>query len=112
MCDCIKNLNAELKPQGQCVDGACVKKDNDYWAAEAAAYDDDRDDYDDYDDYDDDFDDELAEAEMNCSMRPDGKCGQAGSEYCDWVCPIRREHEKESIDTPSTSPHNCQSEGN
>ncbi len=76
--------------------GACVKRDNEYWASESAAYDDDR--YDDYDDFDDgdDFDDEMAEAEMNCSMMADGQCGQAGSEYCDWVCPIRREHDRET----------------
>lgn len=72
--------------------GTCKKGDNEYWAAEAAAYDDDR--YDDYEDDYDDLDDELAEAEMNCSMMHDGQCGQAGSEYCDLVCPIRREHDK------------------
>jgi hypothetical protein len=39
-------------------------------------YDDDRgDDY----DPDDDFD---------CHMRPDGQCGAAGSEYCDFECPV------------------------
>lgn len=77
--------------------GACKKKDNDYWAAEAAAYDD----YDDCcSDYDDDgLDDETAEAEMNCSMRPDGQCGQAGSEYCDFVCPFRDENSSE--DSPA-----------
>ena len=104
-CEWCKNPADDLRDrrdseEGTCgrvyrVCGACVKKDNEYWAQEAAAYDDDR--YDDYDDDfgDDGFDDELAEAEMNCSMRPDGQCGQAGSEYCDWVCPIRREHDRD-----------------
>ena len=43
------------------------------------------------DDYDDDFDDEdeeLAEAEMNCGLMPDGGCSLAGTEYCDWSCPF------------------------
>jgi hypothetical protein len=104
-CEWCKNPADDLRDrrdyeEGNCgrvyrVCGACVKRDNEYWAAEAAAYDDDR-----YDDYDDDFDDEMAEAEANCSMRHDGQCGQAGSEYCDWVCPIRHEHDKE-IEQPT-----------
>lgn len=32
---------------------------------------------------------EEEEAELNCSMGPDGQCGQAGSEYCDLECPYR-----------------------
>lgn len=41
--------------------------------------------------YDDsDEDDEMWEAEMNCSMDRHGQCGQAGSEYCDFECPFRR----------------------
>lgn len=49
-----------------------------------------------FDDHNDSFDDEIdedqmemLEAEMNCSMGPDGQCGQAGSEYCDLECPFR-----------------------
>ena len=41
-----------------------------------------------FDEIDED-EDEMAEAEMNCSMMPDGQCGQAGSEYCDFECPFR-----------------------
>ena len=38
-------------------------------------------------DWDNDgWDDEPAD---NCSMMPDGQCGQAGSEYCDLECPYR-----------------------
>lgn len=48
-------------------------------------------------DYEDHIDDVLdgeedredLEAEMNCSIGPDGQCGQAGSEYCDLECPYR-----------------------
>lgn len=43
---------------------------------------------DDYE-YDDDppeDDDDLDD----CAMRPDGQCGMAGSEYCDWSCPRGR----------------------
>jgi hypothetical protein len=35
-----------------------------------------------------DEDDELAL--MNCGMMADGLCSMAGSEECDWKCPIRR----------------------
>ena len=34
----------------------------------------------------DDFD------ELLCSMGRDGQCGQAGSEYCDFECPIMAAH--------------------
>jgi hypothetical protein len=57
-CEWCKNPADDLRDrrdyeEGSCgrvyrVCGACVKRDNEYWAAEAAAYDDDR--YDDYDD--------------------------------------------------------------
>lgn len=37
---------------------------------------------------DDDTDDEEDDwSEMMCSMGPDGQCGQAGSEWCDFECP-------------------------
>ena len=29
------------------------------------------------------------DAEMNCGLGPDGQCGNAGSEYCDFECPNR-----------------------
>lgn len=47
-------------------------------------------------DFDDDLiasdslnDDELFDPETLCGMMPDGLCGQAGSEYCDFECPYR-----------------------
>lgn len=33
-------------------------------------------------------DDDLAEAEMNCGMGPDGFCTLAGTEQCDFECPF------------------------
>jgi len=43
------------------------------------------DDFDDWDDFDEcDFEDEF-----DCAMMPDGLCGKAGSEECDWECPYR-----------------------
>lgn len=43
----------------------------------------------DYDDDHDEPDDDEAWDELMCSMGPDGQCGQAGSEYCDFDCPYR-----------------------
>jgi hypothetical protein len=108
VCEWCKNPADDLRDardyeEGSCgrvyrICGACKKRDNDYWAAEAAAYDDDR--YEDYGDDDDgDVDDPLAEAEMNCSKMPDGQCGQAGSECCDFVCPFRDEDESAEAST-------------
>lgn len=28
----------------------------------------------------------------DCMMGPDGYCGAAGSEYCDWECPLHPSH--------------------
>ena len=37
------------------------------------------------------FDDEDFDwVEAMCSMGPDGQCGQAGSEHCDFECPNMR----------------------
>lgn len=40
-------------------------------------------------DYEDDdvFDEE--DFEFDCHLGPDGQCGKAGSEECDWECPMR-----------------------
>ena len=27
---------------------------------------------------------------FDCHIAPDGQCGAAGSEWCDWDCPIMR----------------------
>lgn len=56
------------------------------WIDDLGAVDDEDDDYDGADDYDRDdaFEDALAE----CGMTEDGDCMLAGSEYCDFQCPI------------------------
>ena len=49
----------------------------------------------DYDPLVDTFDGDIFEhddeawAEASCSLMPDGSCGQAGSEYCEFECPFR-----------------------
>lgn len=35
-----------------------------------------------------DEDDIFAEAEANCGSRRTHQCDHAGSEYCDWSCPL------------------------
>lgn len=45
--------------------------------------------HDDGESFDDMDDDEFFL--MDCSMRPDGQCGQAGSEFCDFECPVMRD---------------------
>ena len=40
------------------------------------------------DDDDGDYDPED-EFEFDCHLGPDGQCGKAGSEECDWECPMR-----------------------
>ena len=37
----------------------------------------------------DDADDEEAWLDAMCGMGPDGQCGQAGSEHCEFDCPYR-----------------------
>jgi hypothetical protein len=44
------------------------------------------DDFDDFDDYNDE--ESVDEAIQNCGMRRDGQCGKAGSEECDFECPV------------------------
>lgn len=47
--------------------------------------------FDDYEEEDigaQDEDDELEEALQNCGMGRDGQCSMAGSEECDFDCPI------------------------
>ena len=43
-----------------------------------------------YDDYNDprDWDEEDRDYE-DCGLMPDGQCLKAGSEECDWECPMR-----------------------
>jgi hypothetical protein len=44
-----------------------------------------------FDDVDPDPDAADGDApEFDCHMRPDGQCGMAGSEDCDWHCPVMR----------------------
>lgn len=39
----------------------------------------------------DDFFEEEPEFEFDCALRPDGQCGAAGSEHCDFECPTRHQ---------------------
>ena len=39
------------------------------------------DEYDDFDPFDDDED-----GYYDCALGPDGLCGKAGTEECDWIC--------------------------
>ena len=40
--------------------------------------------------YDDEEDDPNEDDfEFDCHLGPDGQCGKAGSEECDWECPLR-----------------------
>ncbi len=53
----------------------------------------------DYDDYDDpEFDDEDDEFPMDCHMHHDGQCGAAGSEWCEFECPVMAEWRREPWD--------------
>lgn len=51
---------------------------------------------DDFDYADDDLedDDDLVE---DCHMGPDGQCDMAGSEWCDWDCPLAEMHARARI---------------
>lgn len=54
----------------------------------------DPDEFDDWGDLEEDEDDPLEEALATCSMYPyDGVwiCSDAGTEWCDWVCPFSSE---------------------
>ena len=45
-----------------------------------------------------DDDDQIEEdAEFDCHMGPDGQCGAAGSEMCDWECPTMRAYRDGSL---------------
>lgn len=55
------------------------------WPLHAVMQDDDR-----FDDFD--LDDEDDEDFIDCMMGPDGFCGKAGSEECEFDCPVMREH--------------------
>ena len=46
---------------------------------------------DDYDDFGDDLEDDEDLAELNCGSRRKRQCDLAGTEYCDWSCPLRDE---------------------
>lgn len=34
-------------------------------------------------------DEDIEEGDFDCHMGPDGSCGLAGTEECDWDCPYR-----------------------
>jgi hypothetical protein len=42
-----------------------------------------------YDDDPRDWDEEDGDDDFDCHLGPDGQCGAAGSEMCDWECPMR-----------------------
>jgi len=42
-----------------------------------------------YDDDPRDWDEEDGDDDFDCHLRPDGQCGAAGSEMCDFECPNR-----------------------
>lgn len=44
---------------------------------------------DDYDEPDEPEDDEDGLDDLSCQMGPDGFCGAAGSEWCEFECPYR-----------------------
>lgn len=50
----------------------------------------------DYADYEDD-DEYDPEDDFDCHMGPDGQCGAAGSEMCDWECPVMAAIHREEI---------------
>lgn len=39
--------------------------------------------------YDGGFDPDDEDATFDCALGPDGQCGKAGSEECDFECPMR-----------------------
>lgn len=49
----------------------------------------------------------MEEAMMNCGLMPNGRCDQAGTEWCDWSCPFadearhnRRKRKSEAMPLP------------
>lgn len=57
----------------------------------------DEDDEYDYREYDDE-EDEYESALSDCHMGPDGQCGAAGSEHCEFECPIMADWRREPWD--------------
>jgi hypothetical protein len=43
-----------------------------------------------YDDEEIEDEDENENEEFDCHLEPDGSCGLAGTEECDWDCPYNR----------------------
>jgi hypothetical protein len=43
-------------------------------------------------------DDEIDDWPDDCQMHHDGQCGAAGSEYCDFECPVMRAWRREPWD--------------
>jgi len=53
---------------------------------------------DDFDPYDDDLEDDEDDLYVDeCGMGHDGQCSMAGSEWCDWDCPIMAQHARARI---------------
>jgi len=49
---------------------------------------------------DDDYDDEI---DFDCHMMQDGQCLAAGSEECDWECPVMARFANERIEAMKKS---------
>lgn len=45
----------------------------------------------DFYDHEDEMDEDEAFLSFVCGMRPDGTCALAGTEDCDWECPLDRD---------------------
>lgn len=41
-----------------------------------------------FDPMDDESDDDTEDGLEECGMMPDGQCTLAGTEWCDWHCPL------------------------
>lgn len=104
-CDWCKKDATDLRPRRDIdegmagpvyeVCGACAKKYDAQLEEELRAYDND---YDDFDDYDfDDEDDGSEECGRWCNGRLIDQCSKAGSEECDWECPIGLPHRNKSV---------------
>jgi len=47
--------------------------------------------------FEDDEDDDLDLHEADCALMADGNCSNAGTEWCDWSCPLNHERNANRI---------------
>lgn len=60
----------------------------------------------DHDDEDDFYDDDLEDEDDlydDCGMTSEGLCMYAGSEWCDWSCPLQKLRDQSAARTSLTS---------